>query len=85
MLMSGKYAFTFVTHTPLINIKIMAIFAWKVLFKVDIFNTVVVDVTYRQNNKKCKLTYAQNAFTYFSPMTYGYAKNGKYNKVFREM
>ena len=84
MLMSGKYAFTFVSVLLNSSKKFHNLSKISVL-QVDIFNTVVVDVTYRQNNNKCKLTYAQTAFTYFSPMTYGYAKNGKYNQVFGEM
>ena len=55
------------------------------LSQVDIFNNAIVDATYKQNNKKCKLTFAQESITYFSPMTYGFTKNGQYNEAFDEM
>ena len=51
----------------------------------DLFNNVVIDATYKQNNKKCKLTFAQQSFTYFSPMCYGFTKNGPFNEAFDEM
>ena len=51
----------------------------------DLFNNYVIDATYKANGKKCKLTFAQETISYFSPMCYGFIKDGPYSKVLNEL
>ena len=85
MLMTGKYAFTFVQNHNFLTQLYAAINTIFVYFQFDIFNNVVVDSTFKANDNKCKLTFAKNSINFFAPMCYGYTKNGPYSKAFDEL
>jgi len=46
---------------------------------------VVIDATYKLAGKQCKLTFAKETITYFSPMSYAYAKDGPFTKPIDHM
>ena len=48
-------------------------------------NKMVIDLAYRANGKKCKLTYAKKTIPFFAPMAWAYKKNGPYTPAFAAM
>jgi len=49
-----------------------------------LFNYGLIDATYRENNKKCKLTLAKQPFSMFIPIVFPMAKNGPYTNAINE-
>ena len=52
--------------------------------QLDVFNYGIVDATYRENGKKCKLTLGRNPISFFAPVVFPMAKNGPYSKAISE-
>jgi len=49
-----------------------------------LFNYPLIDSTYRENGKKCRLTIAKEPISYFASLSYPLAKNGPYSKAISE-
>ena len=50
----------------------------------DIYTHGLIDATYRENDKKCKLTIGKQPIDVFAPGTFGLTKNGPYTKAVDE-
>jgi hypothetical protein len=48
------------------------------------YNHAVIDFTYRENGKKCKLTLAKEPISFFAPIVLPLAKNGPYTNAVNE-
>ena len=50
----------------------------------NLFNYGLIDSTYRENNKQCRLTLGKTPYSMLSPVVYTLAKNGPYTKAINE-
>lgn len=57
---------------------------FKCLLQLNIINYGLMDATYRENNKKCKVTLAKEPISMFAPIVQVLAKNGPYTKFISE-
>ena len=52
--------------------------------QLNLFNYGIIDATYRENDKKCRLTLAKEPLGMFSPAVFLLAKNGPYTQAISE-
>ena len=45
------------------------------------FNIPLIDLTYKKSGKKCRFTHAKEPVSFFTPLSFGLAKNGPYTQA----
>ena len=88
LMMSGKYAFTFVHCNFYISFTLFIRSRYFIIIRNDLqydnLNFPVMDATYKLAGKKCVATLAKKEVISFAPVVFAYAKNGPYSKALNE-
>ena len=48
------------------------------------FAIPLIDSTFKKSGKKCRLALAREPISFFSPVSFGFVKNGPYTEAFNE-
>ena len=86
-LTTGHYAFPFVRFIFLERFateQFSLFFAYKLLRQFPLYLDGFIDSIYRENGKKCGVTYAREAVSKFTSISMMLAKNGPYTKLISE-
>ena len=52
--------------------------------QMDLFNYILINSTYYENNKRCVLTVSKEPVTMFAPIVFGLTKNGPFTQAISE-